>query len=273
MNQEEAKLRSLIRKGIRITNKRKEKQKIEEQRLRNVLRHLINEVKGTAKVANRVIHKNSGINALDELLRDIIEQIESTYKTLATDERQRKSFRYHFLVNFKNILAPIDANRFAPTTQAALTEQDENPDFTVSIDDELEDDDINAPPDPDKFIPLRPRDEEKANEEKEKEKGFVKLDSSDPDVQQGAAFAEKAFSKVSTQIISTYEDLIQTKDAAAFEDWGLTNLKLYFDMFEDEMTSEGSEPESPEYPPADESVLAEAKLKQAIKEELQNITN
>ena len=76
-------------------------------------------------------------------------------------------------------------------------------------------------------------------------------------MQQGAAFAEKAFSKVSTQIISTYEDLIQTKDAAAFEDWGLTNLKLYFDMFEDEMSSEGTEPESPEYPPTDEPAALE----------------
>jgi len=257
MNQEERKLRSLVKSGINIILERRKNQQEEVQRLRRIVRHLISEVKGTAKVANRVIHKNSGINALDELLRDIIEQIESTYKTLATDELQRKSFRYHFLVNFKNILAPIDANRFAPTTQAALTEQDENPDFTVSIDDELEDDDINAPPDPDKFIPLRPRDEEKAKEEKEKEEGFVKLDSDNPDVQQGAAFAEKAFNKVSTQIISTYEDLIQTKDAAAFEDWGLTNLKLYFDMFEDEMSSEGTEPESPEYPPTDEPAALE----------------
>jgi len=251
MNQEEKRLRSLIRKGIGVVMERKKTQEHEGQRLRNIISYLVKEVKGTAKVANRVIHKNSGINALDDLLRDIITQIEGTYKTLATDELQRKSFRYHMLINFKNILAPVNANRFAPETGPALTEQEEKePEIKVSIDDELEDDDINAPPDPDKFIPLRPQDEEKAKEEKEKEEGFVKLDSSDPDVQQGAAFAEKAFNKVSKQIISTYEDLISSKDAAAFEDWGLTNLKLYFDMFEDEMADEiGKEPESPDYPP------------------------
>lgn len=250
MNQEEKKLRSLVRKGIHIILERKQNQKAEEQRLRNIIYHLINEVKGTTGVADRVIHKNSGINALDELLRDIITQVEGIYKNLSSSDLQRKSFRYHFLVNFKNILAPIDANRFAPGQQAALTEQEERPEIEISIDDELEDDDINEPPDESKFIPARPQDEEKAKEEKEKENGFVKLDSSDPDVQQGAAFSEKAFTKVSKQIQATYEELIAPKDAAAFYDWGLTNLKLYFDMFEDEMTEKlDQEPESPDYPP------------------------
>jgi len=250
MNQEERKLRSLIRKGIHIIQERKEQQKNEEERLRNVIRHLISEVKGSTKVADRVVHKNSGINELDTLLRDIINQIESAYKNLSSNDLQRKSFRYHFLVNFKNILAPINANRDAPDQQLALAEQEEKPEVNVSIDDELEADDVDSPPDPDKFIPVRPQDEEKVEKEKENEEGFVKVASDDPDIQQGAAFAEKTFNKVEKQIQITYEDLLAPKDAEAFEDWGLTNLKLYFDMFEDEMEENiGSEPASPDYPP------------------------
>ena len=243
MNTEEKRLRKLVRAGIRVISERRKQQKSDEYRLRNTIRYLINEVKGTTNVANRVIHKNSGINALDTLLRNIIKLIEDPYKDLSSNELQRKSFRYHFLINFKNALAPIEVNKYAPG--AALTEQDD-PDITIEVED---DDDIDAPPDPSKFIPVRPEDEEKAKEEKEKEEGFIKLDTDDPNVQQGAAFAEKAWAKVEKQIQTVYEELIAPEDAKAFYDYGLTNLKLYFDKFEDEMTdSIGTEPESPDYP-------------------------
>jgi len=270
MNQEEAKLRSLIRKGINIILERKETQKNEEGRFRNVIKHLINsereaqpeqyleekrlrdiisyliyEVKGKTDVANKVIHKSTGINVLDTLLKNIIKQIESYYKDLSSNEIQRKSFRYHFLVNFKNALAPIDANRAASSEPTTLAEQD----VKISIDDELEADDLADKPDESKFLPARPEDEEEAKEEEAEKEGFIKLDSDDPSVQQGAAFAEKAWNDVQSQIQTAYEDLINPEDAATFYDWGLTNLKLYFDKFEDEIVSGGEVPESPDYPP------------------------
>jgi len=270
MNQEETKLRSLIRKGINIILERKETQKNEEGRFRNVIKHLINserkaqpeqcleekrlrniisyliyEVKGKTDVADKVIHKSTGINVLDTLLKNIIKQIESYYKDLSSNEVQRKSFRYHFLVNFKNALAPINANRAASDAPTTLAEQD----VKISIDDELEADDLADKPDESKFLPSRPEDEEEAKEEAEEKEGFIKLDSDDPSVQQGAAFAEKAWNDVQNQIQTAYEDLINPEDAATFYDWGLTNLKLYFDKFEDEIVSGGEVPESPDYPP------------------------
>jgi len=249
MNIEEKRLRKLVRAGIHVISERRNQQESEEHRLRDVIRYLISEVKGTTNVANRVIHKNSGINALDTLLKNIIKLIEDPYKDLSSNELQRKSFRYHFLINFKNALAPIKVNKYAPG--GALTEQDEpDPDISIEIED---DDDINAPPDPSKFIPARPEDEEKAKEEKEKEEGFIKLDTDDPNVQQGAAFAEKAWAKVEKQIQTVYEELIAPEDAKAFYDYGLTNLKLYFDKFEDEMAITDEEPGSPDYPTREES--------------------
>jgi len=252
MNQEEARLRALIRKGIEIVTERKDEQRNEEQRLRNVIRHLIGEVKGTTDVADRVIHKNSGINVLDTLLKNIIKQVESYYKDLSSNDQQRKSFRYHFLINFKNALAPINANRDAPNKEA-LAEGDLN----ILIDDELDDEDIGTPPDESKFIPARPEDEKEAKEEEEAEAGFIRLDSDDPSVRQGAAFAEKAWNDVENQIQTSYEDLIDPEDADAFYDWGLTNLKLYFDKFEDEMAESGEIPPSPDYPPEGQAPLEE----------------
>ena len=270
MNQEEIKLRSIIRKGIHIILERKKNQKSEnarlrsvvrrlitsektaqssqsiaEVRLRNIISSLINEVKGKTDVANKVVHKSTGINVLDTLLKNIIKQIESYYKDLSSDDTQRKSFRYHFLVNFKNALAPIDANRDASGEPTTLAEQD----VKISIDDELEAEDLEGEPDESKFIPARPEDEEAAKEEEAEKEGFIKLDSDDPSVQQGAAFAEKAWNDVQNQIQTAYEDLINPEDAATFYDWGLTNLKLYFDKFEDEIVSGGDVPESPDYPP------------------------
>jgi hypothetical protein len=243
MNPQEEQLRLLIREGIRIVQERQKSRKVEEQRLRKLVRHLIPEVSRKTAVADKVIHKNTGVNKLDALLKRIITQIEDAYTNLSSSKVERDSFRYHFLVNFKNMLAPIDANRDAPgEEQMALTEAD----FEVAV----EQDDVNSDPDPDKFLPSRPQDveAEKKAEEEEEEK-FEKVDSRDPYVRQGAEAAEVALNDVETQIVSTYEGLIAPKDAAAFKEWGLTNFKLYFDMFEGEMAGDvREEPESPDYP-------------------------
>mgnify|MGYP003114197282 CR=1 FL=1 len=250
MNLNELQLRKLIRKGINIVLERKKQSTLKENRLRNVIRDMIAEVERKTAVADKVIHKNTGINVLDDLLKRIISQIEDAYTNLSSNDKQRKSFRHHFLYNFKNALAPVDANRTAPVGQ--LNEQD----FTVRIEDD--DDELTSAPDAAKFIPARPKDIEDAKEQEEieasaEEEGeFVKLDTDDPDVRQGAEEAEKAWRDVQNQIVSAYERLINPNDAAAFKDWGLTNLKLYFDKFEGEMSDQMvDEPESPDYPPAE----------------------
>ena len=63
MNQQEQQLRTLIREGIRIVKERRKKQTTsEEDRLRKVIRHYITEVSRKTAVADKVIHKNTGIN-------------------------------------------------------------------------------------------------------------------------------------------------------------------------------------------------------------------
>ena len=262
MNQQEQQLRTLIREGIRIVKERRKKQTTsEEERLRKIIRHYITEVSRKTAVADKVIHKNTGINVLDALLKRIIVQIEDAFTNLSSDTKERESFRYHFLTNFLGLLNPIDANRGAPNVQ--LNEAD----FDVTVE---QDDVINSAPDAEKFLPSRPQDIEAAKEDAEKkESGFVKLDSDDPYVQQGAEAAEQALVNVEQQIVTAYEGLIAPEDAAAFKDWGLTNLKLYFDKFEGEMgDSIKKEPPSPDYPPSDTKTGEDAEELEALNEDI-----
>ena len=233
-NKDELRLRRIIRESLNVMSRNKAE---EEQRLRNIVRHLIQEVKGTTDVADSVVHQNTGINVLDDLLKNIIKTIEKYYKNLASTKEERDSFRYHYLINFKNALQPVNVNRDASET---ISEQEEKIKLTLAGDD-----DIDTPPDPSKFLPARPEDEETQETE---ENQFVRADSTDPAIKQGADFAEKAFNDTEKQILSAYESLTIPEDAKLFYDYGLTNLKLYFDKFESEMGDGiGEEPASPDY--------------------------
>jgi hypothetical protein len=84
---------------------------------------------------------------------------------------------------------------------------------------------------------------------KKKKLGLLEIPTADPDEKQGANFAEDAWNDVEKQILEPYEDLVAPEDAKAFYDYGLTNLKLYFDRFEEELAEKvpGEEPASPDY--------------------------
>ena len=63
----------------------------------------------------------------------------------------------------------------------------------------------------------------------------------------GRNMAFKAFERVETSIIDAYAILSNDEDRELFYDYLLTNMKLYFDKFEDELTSILPEPTTPEY--------------------------
>ena len=65
--------------------------------------------------------------------------------------------------------------------------------------------------------------------------------------QTGRNFAEKTFQKVETQILDAYALLSADEDREVFYDYLITNVKLYFDKFEDELASVLPEPTNPEY--------------------------
>ena len=96
------------------------------------------------------------------------------------------------------------------------------------------------------------------NEEESIEGEFIDIDSgeeeedtfgSDLDGQNetGRNFAATSFKKVENQIVDAYDMLADEEDKKIFYDYLLTNLLLYFDKFEDELSTESVETSTPEY--------------------------
>jgi len=232
--QEEQKLRSFIRRGIKHVMQKKrleEKQyKKDEQKLREIVRSLIKEVQ-TSDIPDEVPHRNTGINVLENLLKKIIPILEDDFKSLTSNEQQRASFRAHVLNAVKNSLAPVDMVRNVPNKAAAeeLTEQD----VDITVNDEEN-----------KFIPVRQADEEPEEEKKPSDAEKFGLPGEDLT---GRNFAFQSYNKVENQILDAYESLAADDDKELFYDYLLTNLKLYFDKFEDELAPSLEEPTTPEY--------------------------
>ena len=225
---DELKLRENIRKVIKlVVEKRKrqdEEQLLEEQRLRKVIRNII--LSEASGVSDEVPHSSTGINVLRDLLKKIIPQMEIHYKQLTTNSEQRDSFRAHVLKALQNILAPSQAIQ-------AIQEQE---DIEISFDD-----DEDALPDlgDEAFIDI----EDAPSAEEEEEDSFT----IPGEEMTGRNKAEQFIDKIESQTQSEYESLGSDGDREEFYDYLLTNVKLYFDKFEDELAASLEEPTTPEY--------------------------
>ncbi len=239
---EEKLLRENIRRVIKIVRDRKRLKLIEQQEgekhMRSIIRHLIKE----AEVADEdpAPGATTGRNALDQLLKKIIPILEENYRLLTTDKAQRDSFRAHIVNAIKNSLKP------------SRLPNPENLEEQVEI--EIEDDEM-----PPEFIDInqdgKPDDEEveELSPQEEFGKGLENHDIT------GRNFAYEAYKKVEKIILDGYDLVAESpKDSKIFYDYLLTNVKLYFDRFENELAGTVDEPTTPEYEQAkDETPAAE----------------
>ena len=76
--------------------------------------------------------------------------------------------------------------------------------------------------------------------------GSIDMDSADADLT-GRNFAAKTFDKIEQNISDSFSILANPKDEDMFTDYLLTNLKLYFDKYEDELKGVVAEPSTDEY--------------------------
>ncbi len=223
---EEMKLREQIRKAIKIVRNKREaaqKQQVsEEQELRNIIRRLIE-----AEVSTEVPGRSTGINVLEDLLKKIIPIIEDDYKQLTTNPEQRQSYRTHIVNGIQSLLAP-----------AAVTDEINEIDIEVG-EEEGED-----------FIDVREPEEEEAPElDPDLEKFGVEGED-----ETGRNMAYETFKKVENNILNSYDLLSNKEDEEEFVQYLITNMKLYFDKFEEELTpSLDPEITTPEYEKEKES--------------------
>ena len=141
----------------------------------------------------------------------------------------------------KNILTVADTNDDVTVMSEPDVELEEDIDVKISDD---------APED-DRFIDIEP--EKETDPKDEFSKG---LEGSDLD-QTGRNVAFNSFKKIEQNILDSYELLDNEKDAKIFYDYLLTNVKLYFDKFEDELSGSVPDITTPEYEEAQEDAEEE----------------
>jgi len=241
MNTEEKLLRENIRKIIQIVQDKKNNERkqalLEEKALRKIVRTLLKE----EAVADFAPNQSTGINVLEELLKKIIPVLEEDFKSLTTNKEQRDSFRAHIVNGIEGLLAPAEVNADAPEPgeKDALTE-------LLNTLDELEvtvgdDDDM-----PEEFIDITDKEEEVEEPATEEEEFGAGLQDREYNIT-GRNMALRSFKKIRQNIVDSYDVLGDDEDREIFYDYLITNVKLYFDRFENQLQPMVNEPSTPEY--------------------------
>ena len=148
-------------------------------------------------------HPNTGINKLRDAIRKAKPSIKSKYQQLTTDGTQRESFTNHFL-----------------TAMVRLFDEQESA--------EKEKSKTQAEKDYDK--------KSETDSEREKFGAGVEGDST------GRNQAFDAFNLVQTYFSDAYLDLNNPEDQEMYKKWGLYNIKLLLDKYEEELNSNPTAP-------------------------------
>lgn len=226
---QERKIRKFIQERIKKVYKQKlVKKNIQEAKLRFYIQNLIKEA--TTEIEDAP-HENTGINILADLLKKIIPTLETDYKTLTTNEEQRRSFRAHITNAVKMSLNRLEINKDAENPEIDITEA-----LDINVEDE---DELELDNDEDKFIDI----EDKPTPEDDVEEDVFTIPGEDTT---GRNLALQSFDKIENQITDAYSILSNEEDKKLFNDYLITNLKLYFDKFENEL-SNVEEPTTDEY--------------------------
>ena len=214
-------LRENIRKIIKVVKTRQKEKESKKAIAEQMLRKIISE----AAIPDEVPNRSTGINVLEDLLKKIIPVLETDFKSLTTSEEQRGSFRAHILNAIQNIIAVANTNADA----GVLVKED----IDINIDDKGDD----------RFIDIDP----KSKEDVDPKDAFASgLEDTELD-QTGRNVAFNTFKKIEQNILDSYELLSDSEDKKIFYDYLLTNTKLYFDKFEDELANEVPDVTTPEY--------------------------
>jgi cytidyltransferase-like protein len=243
MNNEEQRLRRKIRIGLKefFASKAKEHEDsvaaiLEEHQLRMQLRDIILEQSlNEAEDPTVDVHDNTGINTLKDLMKNtnVLSTLREVYKTLTTDENQKKSFRAHIIKWVEDTLAPVKLNDAGAD---GINEE-------VGVDIEGVNDDM--------FIDAADGSEKDQPEVGDEENTMQAISGEDTT---GRNKAERVYPTIEKSIIDYYAELDNPEDQEMFYDYLIANLKLYFDKWDSEMSSGVEEPTNDEYEAAKQAI-------------------
>jgi len=230
---EELILRENVRKAIGVILQRRDVKVLQEQKneaqLRSLVRDLI--VEGQSAVAAVAKHDSTGINALEDLLKNtnVLSVLETGYKSLTTDMQQRESYKNHVLNAVKSSLAPEESRKEAGEDVEITEDLDEEIDIAIS----------DRPEDDPDFIDVNDEEVEEVEVDEKEQFGLEGEDKTG----RNRAFTD--FQDIEKVILTAFDDLDNAEDIAMFEEYLLKNLSLYFEKFEGELqTSVEAPPES-----------------------------
>ncbi len=266
----ERKIRQYIRDKVKgLLHEQKKTQMQQEMQLRQIIRSILKE----GDISDIHPHRSTGINVLEDLLKKMVPTLRTDFKRLTTDKTQRDSFRAHLVKAIKDSLMPMMVNdKYRPEDEegevpppadsgALLSEPSEpeapeEPAAEEGDDDEaalaaleeavlealgdMHEIDIDVKDgDEDKKVPVEKDDT--PSEEEAFGAGLEGLDET------GRNMAFTCFKKVSQYILDAYDSLANPKDKEIFIDYLITNVKLYFDKFEGEISKTVDEPTTQQY--------------------------
>ena len=234
MTKQEKRLRTKVRESLKKYFQEKALQHeievskiIQEHGLRMKLREvLFEQLISEAEDPTTDVHDNTGINTLKDMLKNtnVLATLRDTYKTLTTNEEQKKSFRAHIVQWVQDTLAPVKLNDVQPENESSnLSEQDMGIDI-LGVNDE----------DKKKFIDASDGSEKETSSQQDEEEGLTRLSGEDTT---GRNKAERIYPNIEKSIVDYYGELDNPEDQEMFFDYLIANLKLYFDKWDGEMSA------------------------------------
>ena len=239
MDKNEKLIREYVRMKIGQSLKEHQKQVMKEEfRLRKVIRSLLTE----GDISDMHPHRSTGINILEDVLKKMITTLRTDYKRMTTNKNQRDSFRAHMISAVKGALAPSLVNdTYLQGTDTLLSEPAPEIGGDDDLDMQLEEIDIDIEDDDEENKKIPVEDDDQPDEKDEFGTGLEGLDET------GRNMAFTTFKKVSQYILDAYDMLANTEDKKIFVDYLITNMKLYFDKFEQEIQKDVEEPSTQQY--------------------------
>jgi hypothetical protein len=204
----------------------------EEKTLRGIIKKLIQE----GDISDIHPHRSTGINTLEDVLKKAIPTLRMDFKRLTTDKLQRDSFRSHIIRAVLDSIKPMEVNdQYLQGPAGSPSSLLDEPVGNL----EEENIEIDIADDEDKKIPIE--DDDIPSPEEEFGTGLENMDET------GRNMAFTSYKKVSQYILDAYDSLANPKDKEVFIEYLITNLKLYFDKFEDELQNTVKEPTPKSY--------------------------